>query len=62
MDYRGIIGVVLINHGKESFTVNPGERIGQLVLNKVEQIEWELVNTLDETERGEGGYNSTGIK
>ena len=61
-DYRGEIGVGLINLSNESFTVNPGDRIAQGVLNKVEQINWVEVSTLDETERASGGYGHTGIK
>ena len=60
-DYRGNWGVMLMNLGDEDFTVNPGDRIAQAILNKVEQIEWEEVESLDETERGQGGFNSTGI-
>lgn len=61
-DYRGEIGVILINHGDTAFEINPGERICQMVINKFEQIEWEPTDTLDETERGADGYNSTGVK
>ena len=61
-DYRGEIGVGLINLSNESFTVNPGDRISQGVLNKVEQINWVEVSTLDETERASNGYGHTGIK
>ena len=61
-DYRGEIGVGLINLSNESFTVNPGDRISQGVLNKVEQINWVEVAILDETERASGGYGHTGIK
>ena len=61
-DYRGDIGVGLINLSNESFTVNPGDRISQGVLNKVEQINWVEVSKLDETERASGGYGHTGIK
>ena len=61
-DYRGDIGVGLINLSNELFTVNPGDRIAQGVLNKVEQINWVEVATLDETERASGGYGHTGIK
>lgn len=61
-DYRGEIGVGLINLSNELFTVNPGDRIAQGVLNKVEQINWVEVSTLDETERASGGYGHTGIK
>lgn len=59
-DYRGEIKVILINHGKDIFTIKTGDRIGQLVLNKIEQIEWLPVTKLDITERGEGGFGSTG--
>ena len=59
-DYRGELKVIIANMSKDSYTINPGERIGQLVLNKVEQIEWEVVETLDETERGAGGFGHTG--
>lgn len=61
-DYRGDIGVILINLSTETFIVNPGERIAQMVINKFEQAEFELVEELDETERGEGGFGHTGIK
>lgn len=59
-DYRGEIGVILINHGKEPFQVNPGDRIGQLVLNEVKQIVWDPVLVLTDTDRGNGGFGSTG--
>tara|TARA_A100001201_G_C4008803_1_gene176864 strand:+ start:243 stop:671 length:429 start_codon:yes stop_codon:yes gene_type:complete len=59
-DYRGEIGVILINHGHEQVHLEDGERIGQLVLNKVEQIEWEPVLALADTTRGTGGFGSTG--
>ena len=61
-DFRGEIGVILINLSNESFEVKPGERIAQLVIAKCEQISWEQVEVLDETERGIGGYGHTGIK
>lgn len=61
-DYRGDIGVILINLSTEIFIVNPGERIAQMVINKFEQAEFELVEELDETERGEGGFGHTGVK
>lgn len=61
-DYRGEIGVVLINFSQEDFTINDGERIAQLVVARYEQVEFSLVETLDETERGEGGYGHTGVK
>lgn len=61
-DYRGEIGVVLVNLSQEDFTINDGERIAQLVVARYEQVEFSLVETLDETERGEGGYGHTGVK
>ena len=60
-DYRGEIKVILINLSNENFVVNPGERIAQLVIRRFEKIEWDEVATLDETERGEGGFGSTGL-
>ena len=59
-DYRGDIGVIIINHGTEPFIIKAGDRIGQIVLNKVEKIEWQQVDTLPDTIRGEGGFGSTG--
>lgn len=61
-DYRGEIGVILINLGQEDFVVNDGERIAQMVIAKHERAEWDVVEELDETERGEGGYGHTGVK
>lgn len=61
-DYRGEVGVLVINLGQEAFTIEPGMRIAQMVLSKYEQISWQLVDSLDETDRGSGGYGSTGIK
>jgi dUTP pyrophosphatase len=58
-DYRGEIGVILINHGHKDFTYEVGDRIAQLVLAKVERIHWTTVDELTETARGEGGYGST---
>jgi dUTP pyrophosphatase len=58
--YRGMVGVILINHSKESFEIKKGERIAQMVLNKFENFELEEVEELSETERGEGGFGSTG--
>lgn len=60
LDYRGDIGVIVINHGTEPFTIIAGDRIGQIVLNKVERIEWKEVDNLSDTIRGEGGFGSTG--
>ena len=59
-DYRGDVGVELINLSKEPYTINPGERIAQMIINKYERIEWEVVDELDTTERGEGGFGHTG--
>lgn len=59
-DYRGEVGVVLINLGDEPFTVEPAMRIAQLAVVKVEQASWIITNELDSTERGKGGYGSTG--
>lgn len=59
-DYRGEIKVILVNLSNEPFTVNPGERIAQMVVARYERVEWEAVETLDETERGAGGFGSTG--
>ena len=61
-DYRGEIKVILVNLSKEKFVINPGERIAQMVIAKYEKIEWEEVEQLDETERGAGGFGSTGVK
>ena len=61
-DYRGDIGVVLVNISNEDFVVQPGDRIAQMVINKFEQAEFEFVEELDETERGEGGFGHTGTK
>ena len=61
-DYTGDVGVILVNISNEDFVVQPGDRIAQMVINKFEQAEFEVVEELDETERGEGGYGHTGIK
>ena len=59
-DYRGDIGVILINLSNENYTIQPQERIAQLVLNEVAQMALQKVTSLDETERGEGGFGHTG--
>ncbi len=59
-DYRGEIKVILINLSAEEQTIQPGDRIAQMVLQKVEKIAWQPAETLDTTERGEGGFGSTG--
>lgn len=61
-DYRGEIKVILVNLSNEPFTINPGERIAQMVVARYEKVEWDVVDTLDETERGAGGFGSTGTK
>ena len=61
-DYRGEVGVLLINLSNEDFTVNDGERIAQMVVARHEKAEFIEVEQLDDTERGEGGYGHTGIK
>jgi dUTP pyrophosphatase len=61
-DYRGEIGVVLVNLSQDDFVVNDGERIARLVIARYEQATLVTVETLDETERGEGGYGHTGVK
>ena len=60
-DYRGEIGVILINLSNEPFTVNDGERICQMVITNYTHVEWEAVERLDETERGDGGFGHTGV-
>lgn len=61
-DYRGEIGIILANLSPDPFTINDGERIAQMVIAKHETITWEEVSYLDETERGEGGFGSSGLK
>lgn len=59
-DYRGEIGIILINLSSEPFEIAPGERIAQLVINQYTRIQWEQVDRLDETKRGDGGFGHTG--
>lgn len=61
-DYRGEICVILINLGQEDFVVNDGERVAQMVVARYEQAELVAVETLDETERGEGGFGHSGVR
>ena len=61
-DYRGEVGVILVNLSNEEFTVNPGERIAQMVIAEHEQAIFMPTDSLDETERGEGGFGHSGIK
>ncbi|MDH3321721.1 MAG: dUTP diphosphatase [Flavobacteriaceae bacterium] len=60
-DYRGEIGVILVNLSNDDFTINDGDRVAQMVIAKHEHTKWHEVNVLDETKRGEGGFGSTGI-
>lgn len=59
-DYRGEIGVIMVNLSNDSFVINDGERICQMVVAQYQQIEWQTVESLDETERGAGGFGHTG--
>ena len=61
-DYRGEVCVILVNLSDETFVINDGERIAQMVVARCEQVGWEPVETLDDTERGEGGFGHSGIK
>lgn len=61
-DYRGEIKIIVINLSNENVKICDGDRIGQIVLNKYEKIEWEEVEKLNDTERGEGGFGHTGVK
>tara|TARA_R110000787_G_scaffold109035_2_gene217536 strand:+ start:22303 stop:22737 length:435 start_codon:yes stop_codon:yes gene_type:complete len=61
-DYRGEIGVILVNLSNQDFTIENGERVAQLVIAKHERAAWQEVEVLGETERGEGGFGSTGVK
>lgn len=61
-DYRGEVGVILINLSSEPFVVEPGERIAQMVFARHEQVQWETVDSLEESQRGAGGFGSTGVK
>lgn len=60
-DYRGEVGVILINHGRESFTLKRGDRIAQLVIASVEPVVWEEAGELSQSDRGDGGFGSTGV-
>lgn len=61
-DYRGEIGIILVNLSNEEFIVEHGERICQMVINKVESVKWNLVGSLEDSERGDGGFGHTGTK
>jgi len=60
-DYRGDIGIILVNLSNEVFEVNDGDRIAQLVIAKHERAEWQVVEELSQTQRGQGGFGSTGV-
>ena len=61
-DYRGEIGIILINHSDKAFVIEDGERVGQMVVAQYSRVEWDETDTLDETERGAGGFGHTGVK
>ncbi len=61
-DYRGEIGIIIINHSDKAFVIEDGERVGQMVVARYERVAWEETDTLDETERGAGGFGHTGVK
>jgi dUTP pyrophosphatase len=61
-DYRGEVGVILVNLSNEAVTIEPGERIAQLVFAEFKQAQWEVAESLNETHRGAGGFGSTGTK
>lgn len=61
-DYRGEVGMLVINLGQEDFVIEPGMRIAQLIIAKYEKIDWQEADSLNETARGEGGFGSTGVK
>ncbi|MDR2903760.1 MAG: dUTP diphosphatase [Clostridiales bacterium] len=60
-DFRGELMVLLVNHGQADFPINRGDRIGQMVINKIERIAWTVTENLTETARGEGGFGHTGV-
>ena len=59
--YRGVVGVILINHGTEDFSIEKNSKIAQMIINKVERADIEEVDDLDDTKRGEGGFGSSGL-
>ena len=61
-DYRGEVGVILVNLSSKEFVIEDGERIAQIVISKHEQVNWQEADVLDESERGVGGFGSTGVK
>ena len=61
-DYRGEVGIILINHSDKAFVIEDGERVGQMVVAQYSRVEWNETDTLDDTERGAGGFGHTGVK
>ena len=61
-DYRGEIGIIIINHSDEAFVIEDGERVGQMVVARYNRVEWNETDSLDETERGAGGFGHTSVK
>ena len=61
-DYRGEVGVILVNLSDTPFVIQPGERVAQMVFSRFEQVQWEETDSLEESERGAGGFGSTGVK
>lgn len=61
-DYRGEIGIIIINHSDEAFVIEDGERVGQMVVARYNRVEWNETDSLDETERGAGGFGHSGVK
>lgn len=61
-DYRGEVGIILINHSDKAFVIEDGERVGQMVVARYSRVEWQETDSLDETERGAGGFGHTGVK
>lgn len=61
-DYRGEIGIIIINHSDEAFVIEDGERVGQMVVARYNRVEWNETDSLNETERGAGGFGHTGVK
>ena len=61
-DYRGEVGIILINHSDKAFVIEDGEHVGQMVVAQYSRVEWNETDSLDETERGAGGFGHTGVK
>lgn len=61
-DYRGEVGIIIINHSDKAFVIEDGERVGQMVVAQYSRVEWCETDSLDETERGAGGFGHTGVK